>query len=149
MANLEITNSQTNHAEPKGHAGTPVLYQSGFGNEFASEAIEGVLPRGQNSPQTVAHGLYTEQLSGTAFTAPRGVNRRTWVYRTRPSVRHLPFQPICMGSLRSAPFNEVPTPPNQLRWMPIPIPPSLQRTDFIDGLITMAGNGNTHTHTGV
>jgi homogentisate 1,2-dioxygenase len=124
-------------------------YQSGFGNEFASEAVEGVLPRGQNSPQKVAHGLYAEQLSGTAFTAPRGVNRRTWLYRMRPSVAHKPFQPIEQGRLRSAPFDEVPTPPNQLRWMPIPIPASSQRTDFIDGLITMAGNGNTHTHAGV
>src|SRR6195256_2177828 len=149
MANLEVHNSQTNHAETKEHAGTPVLYQSGFGNEFASEALEGVSPRGQNSPQTVAHGLYTEQLSGTAFTAPRGVNRRTWLYRVRPSVAHKPFEPISMGSLRSAPFDEVPTPPNQLRWKPVPIPVALQRTDFIDGLITMAGNGDTRTHSGV
>src|SRR5580692_11931823 len=104
MANLEITNSKTNHAETNEHDGNPVLYQSGFGNEFASEAIEGVLPHGQNSPQTVAHGLYTEQLSGTAFTAPRGVNRRTWLYRVRPSVAHKPFEPISMCSLRSAPF---------------------------------------------
>jgi len=124
-------------------------YQSGFGNEFASAAVEGVLPQGQNSPQKVAHGLYAEQLSGTAFTAPRVVNRRTWLYRMRPSVAHKPFQSIEQGRLRSAPFDEVPTPPNQLRWMPIPIPPSSQRTDFIDGLITMAGNGNTHTHAGV
>src|ERR1700678_886120 len=118
-------------------------YQSGFGNEFASEAVEGVLPRGQNSPQKVAHGLYTEQLSGTAFTAPRTVNRRTWLYRIRPSVAHRPFEPISPKRLRSAPFDEVPTPPNQLRWMPIPIPS--QPTDFIDGLITMAGNAHTHT----
>src|SRR5277367_6295441 len=124
-------------------------YQSGFGNEFVSEAVEGVLPRGQNAPQRVAHGLYTEQLSGTPFTAPRGVNRRTWLYRIRPSVAHKPFEPISLGRLRSAPFDEVPTPPNQLRWTPIPIPPSSQPTDFVDGLITMAGNGNTHTHSGV
>src|SRR5258708_5904287 len=109
-------------------------YQSGFGNEFASEAVEGVLPRGQNSPQKVAHGLYAEQLSGTAFTAPRGVNRRTWLYRMRPSVAHKPFEPISPGRLRSAPLDEVPTPPNQLRWGPIPIPSPSQRTDFIDGL---------------
>src|ERR1700675_4502685 len=128
---------------------TPFGYQSGFGNEFSSEAVGGVLPRGQNSPQKVAFGLYTEQLSGTAFTAPRGVNRRTWLYRMRPSVAHRPFEPVSPGRLRSAPFDEVPTPPNQLRWGPIPIPASSQRTDFIDGLITMAGNGNTHTHSGV
>src|ERR1700687_5387676 len=87
-------------------------YQSGFGNECASEAVEGVLPRGQNSPQKVAHGLYAEQLSGTAFTAPRGVNRRTWLYRMRPSVAHKPFELIRPGRVRSAPFDEVSHPPN-------------------------------------
>jgi len=137
--------SKTTAVEPK--ASAPLRYQSGFGNEFASEAIPGVLPHGQNAPQKVAHGLYTEQLSGTAFTAPRVVNRRTWLYRIRPSVAHKPFAPMPQGSLRSAPFDEVPTPPNQLRWKPIPIP--AKPTDFIDGLITMAGNGNTHTHAGV
>src|SRR6202162_4564244 len=94
---------------------TPLRYQSGFGNEFASEAVEGVLPRGQNSPQQVAHGLYAEQLSGTAFTAPRGVNRRTWLYRMRPSVAHKPFEPISVGNLRSAPVDKVPDTPSQLR----------------------------------
>src|ERR1017187_9015340 len=136
-------------ANGQGRTDSQYQYQSGFGNEFASEAVEGVLPRGQNSPQKVAHGLYGKQLSGTAFTAPRGVNRRTWLYRMRPSVAHKPFQPMEQGRLRSAPFDEVPTPPNQLRWGPIPIPASSQHTDFIDGLITMAGNGNTHTHAGV
>jgi len=149
MANSGRTKSKTRRAEPNGQPTSELRYQSGFGNEFASEAVEGVLPRGQNSPQKVAHGLYTEQLSGTAFTAPRGVNRRTWLYRMRPSVAHKPFEAISTGTLRSTPFDEVPTPPNQLRWTPIPIPPPSQRTDFIDGLITMAGNGNTHTHSGV
>ncbi len=126
---------------------TQVLYQSGFGNEFSSEAVSGVLPQGQNSPQKVAHGLYAEQLSGTPFTAPRAANRRTWFYRMRPSVAHKPFQPISYGLLRTAPLDEVATPPNQLRWMPIPIP--TERTDFLDGLITIATNGNAHAHTGV
>src|SRR3954454_15860544 len=89
-------------------------YQTGFGNEFASEAIEGALPRGQNSPQRVAFGLYAEQLSGTAFTAPRATNRRTWTYRIRPSVKHVPYTPLESGLLRSTPFDEVPTSPNQL-----------------------------------
>src|SRR5215471_19278778 len=126
---------------------TTVLYQSGFGNEFTSEAVAGVLPQGQNSPQKVAHGLYAEQLSGTPFTAPRTANRRTWMYRTRPSAAHKPFEAIGTGRLRTAPLDEVAAPPNQLRWMPIPIPS--ERTDFIDGLITMAGNGNALTHSGV
>src|ERR1035441_8890167 len=93
---------------------TVLRYQSGFGNEFASEAVENVLPQGQNSPQKVAHGLYTEQLSGTPFTAPRAVNRRTWLYRIRPSVAHKPFVPISLGRLRSGPFDEIPPPPQQL-----------------------------------
>jgi homogentisate 1,2-dioxygenase len=65
-------------------------YLSGFGNEFASEALEGALPVGQNSPQQVRYGLYAEQLSGTPFTAPRSQNRRSWCYRIRPSVAHKP-----------------------------------------------------------
>ena len=92
-------------------------------------------------------GLYTEQISGTPFTAPRGVNRRSWLYRIRPSVAHSPFQPMESGLLRSSPFDEVPAPPNQLRWQPLPIP--AKPTDFVDGLMTMAGNGDALTHTGV
>src|SRR5208337_582924 len=98
MPNARTTNGRSNSVKAKTPGKTELRYQyqyqSGFGNEFASEAVEGVLPRGQNSPQRVAHGLYAEQLSGTAFTAPRAVNRRTWLYRMRPSVAHKPFQPI-------------------------------------------------------
>src|SRR5690348_16639194 len=75
-----------------------LAYQSGFGNEFATEALPGVLPPGQNSPQRVAYGLYAEQLSGTAFTAPRGANRRSWLYRIRPAAVHEPF--VRMGDDR-------------------------------------------------
>ncbi|HYL71827.1 MAG TPA: homogentisate 1,2-dioxygenase, partial [Candidatus Dormibacteraeota bacterium] len=46
-------------------------YLSGFGNHFATEALPGALPQGRNSPQRCAYGLYAEQYSGTAFTAPR------------------------------------------------------------------------------
>ena len=88
-------------------------YLSGFGNEFATEGVAGALPRGQNSPQKAPLGLYTEQLSGSAFTAPRGANRRAWLYRIRPSVMHKPFRAIGQGLLRSGPFNEVPAPPGQ------------------------------------
>jgi homogentisate 1,2-dioxygenase len=126
---------------------TGVTYQSGFGNEFATEALAGALPQGQNSPQKVPFGLYTEQISGTPFTAPRAVNRRSWLYRIRPSVAHSPFQPMESGLLRSSPFDEVPAPPNQLRWQPLPIP--AKPADFVDGLVTMAGNGDALTHTGV
>ena len=66
-------------------------YQRGFGNEFASEAVAGTLPAGRNSPQRAPLGLFAEQLSGTAFTQPRPVNRRTWVYRIMPSAAHPTF----------------------------------------------------------
>jgi homogentisate 1,2-dioxygenase len=124
-----------------------LLYQSGFGNEFATEAVANALPKGQNSPQKHPLGLYTEQLSGTAFTAPRGANRRTWTYRIRPSVTHKPFDEIPNRLIRSGPFDEVPTTPNQLRWDPLPIP--TEPTDFVGGIVTMAGNGDPATQTGV
>ena len=72
-------------------------YQSGFANEFATEAVAGALPKGQNAPQKSALGLYTEQFSGTPFTAPRAINRRSWLYRIRPSVTHQPFVELAGG----------------------------------------------------
>ena len=122
-------------------------YQSGFLNEFATEAVAGALPRGQNSPQRHPLGLYTEQFSGTPFTAPRGNNRRTWLYRIRPSVTHKPFEEIPLGLIRSGPFDETPPTPNQLRWDPLPIPE--KPTDFAGGIVTMAGNGDPALQTGV
>jgi homogentisate 1,2-dioxygenase len=123
-------------------------YQSGFANEFATEAVAGALPHGQNSPQKASLGLYTEQFSGTPFTTPRAANRRTWTYRIRPSVTHKPYEPSeDTGKLiRSGPFTEVPTPPNQFRWNPVPIPE--EQTDFIDGIVTMGGNGDPAFQTG-
>ena len=122
------------------------LYQSGFGNEFATEAIAGALPQGQNSPQKPPFGLYAEQFSGTAFTAPRTTNRRSWLYRTRPSVVHKPFQQISHNLLRTAPADEAIAPPNQLRWNPIPFP--LEQTDFVDSLLTMGTCGNAALQSG-
>jgi homogentisate 1,2-dioxygenase len=122
-------------------------YQSGFGNEFATEAVKGALPEGQNAPQKAPLGLYTEQLSGTAFTAPRATNRRTWTYRIRPSVTHKPFTETGTGLFRSGPFTELPTPPNQMRWNPIPMPE--KKTDFVDGIVTMGGSGDPAMQIGV
>src|SRR3981189_1456567 len=102
---------------PRAEQNAALHYQSGFGNEFATEALPGALPVGQNSPQRVPYGLYAEQLSGTAFTAPRGANRRSWIYRIRPAAVHLPFRKIGNGRIESG-FGDVPTPPNQLRWDP-------------------------------
>jgi homogentisate 1,2-dioxygenase len=122
-------------------------YQSGFGNEFATEAMAGALPQGQNSPQRAPLGLYTEQLSGSAFTAPRAENRRTWTYRIRPSVTHKPFEEIPAGLIRGGPFLEVPTSPNQMRWDPVPLP--AEPTDFVEGLVTLGGNGDPAMQTGL
>ena len=124
---------------------SPLNYLSGFGNEFATEALTGALPVGQNSPQKAPYGLYAEQLSGTAFTAPRGANRRSWLYRIRPAALHRPFQRIDNGRLLST-FNEVPTPPNQLRWDPLPLPGESEPTDFVDGLVSMGGNAGCGIH---
>jgi homogentisate 1,2-dioxygenase len=115
-------------------------YLSGFGNEFASEALPGALPRTQVAPQMAPLGLYVEELNGTAFTAPRGVSRSTWTYRIRPSTMHQPFRQVDGRLIRSGPFNEVPPTPNQLRWRPLPVPEA--PTDFIDGIVTLGGNGD-------
>ena len=121
-------------------------YLSGFGNEFATEALPGALPVGQNSPQRPPYGLYAEQLSGTAFTAPRSHNRRSWLYRIRPAAVHLPFT-LLEGHRIVSDFSSVPpTPPNQLRWDPLPMPE--QPTDFLDGWVTMAGNGAPDAQSG-
>lgn len=121
-------------------------YQSGFGNEFASEAIAGTLPVGQNSPQQVAHGLYAEQLSGAAFTAPRHLNRRSWLYRIRPAAVHETFEPLDHATFHNR-FDDVPVSPNQLRWNPFELPQA--PTDFLDGLWTIAGNGGAAGQHGV
>ena len=122
-------------------------YLSGFGNEFATEALAAALPQGQNAPQHHSLGLYTEQFSGSPFTAPRGLNRRTWTYRIRPSVTHRPFEQIDRGMMRSGPFEEAPPTPNQLRWNPLPVPE--KPTDFVDGIVTLGGNGDPALQTGV
>jgi homogentisate 1,2-dioxygenase len=110
-------------------------YQIGFGNEFATEALPGALPALRNSPQRCPHGLYAEQLSGTAFTAPRHANRRSWLYRIRPAAMHEPFRRIdspAASDLTSAT-------PNPLRWDPLPIPAG--PADFLQGLTPAGGNG--------
>ena len=114
-------------------------YQPGFGNEFASEAVPGALPAGRNSPQRAPLGLFAEQLSGTAFTQPRAVNRRTWVYRIMPSAAHPKFSRIGNGTLRGTPFDEIEPDPNRLRWDALPMPAA--GTDGVAGLFTRGGTG--------
>ena len=122
-------------------------YQSGFGNTFSSEAVEGALPVGRNSPQRPPKGLYAEGISGTAFTAPRAENRSTWMYRKRPSAMHPPYRRLNQPLWRSGPFTEVEPSPNRLRWDPLPMP--AQPTDFVDGVCTLAGSGSPEMQAGV
>ena len=120
-------------------------YMSGFGNEFATEALAGALPQGRNSPQRCPFGLYAEQFSGTAFTAPRAANRRSWLYRIRPAVTHQPFARLAHRLLDES-AHDAPIAPNQLRWDPLPMPTA--PTDFIEGLVPVAGNGSPDTLAG-
>ncbi|MBV9022825.1 MAG: homogentisate 1,2-dioxygenase [Streptomycetaceae bacterium] len=124
-----------------------LTYSPGFGNEHVSEAVAGALPVGRNSPQRAPLGLYAEQLSGTAFTEPRHHNRRSWLYRIRPSAAHPAFRRIDNKQLRTAPFTEVEPDPNRLRWNPLPIPQ--MSTDFVDGLVTVGGNGDALQRAGI
>jgi homogentisate 1,2-dioxygenase len=113
-------------------------YQSGFGSHFESEAVEGALPKGRNSPQRPAFGLYAEQLSGSAFTAPRHENRRSWLYRMRPTADHRPFERYEGAGLFAPGTVDDPLPPNRLRWdPPIDLPAD---ADFVDGMVTMLAN---------
>eukprot|EP01114_Cavostelium_apophysatum_P003957 TRINITY_DN1408_c0_g1_i1.p1 TRINITY_DN1408_c0_g1~~TRINITY_DN1408_c0_g1_i1.p1 ORF type:complete len:442 (-),score=98.04 TRINITY_DN1408_c0_g1_i1:43-1368(-) len=125
-------------------------YHSGFGNHFASEALPGALPKGQNTPQKCPYGLYAEQLSGTAFTVPRVNNQRSWFYRIRPSVCHKPLERVEQKSkLLTNDFTKCAPNPNQLRWQPFDIPSSENPTDFVEGLMTICGTGDVSLKTGL
>jgi homogentisate 1,2-dioxygenase len=120
-------------------------YQSGFGNHFATEAVAGALPVGRNSPQKPPFGLYAEQFSTSAFTMPRSVNRRSWLYRMRPMAEHAPYEPLGgLETLKTAPFTD-PVSPNRLRWSPLPIGDG----DWLEGLFTYGGNGDVGIGAGI
>ena len=121
-------------------------YMPGFGNDFETEALPGALPQGMNSPQKVNYGLYAEQLSGTAFTAPGP--ERTWCYRIRPSVKHTHrFEKIDVPYWKSAPLID----PDvislgQYRWNPVAAEGSLT---WLTGMRTMTTAGDVHTQAGM
>jgi homogentisate 1,2-dioxygenase len=121
----------------------------GFGNDFETEALPGALPRGQNSPQRCAYGLYAEQLSGSPFTAPRGLNERSWLYRIRPSVKHTArFAALDVPDWKTAPHTDAATLPiGQLRWDPAPPPEA--PTGFVQGMRTMTTAGDVFTQAGM
>ena len=122
-------------------------YHTGFGGYFESEAVPGALPEGRNSPQRPAFGLYVEQLSGSAFTAPRHENRRSWLYRMRPTADHRPYQRYAGSKLFAPRPMGGPVAPNRLRWDP---PADLPADcDFIDGLVTMMANRDPADFSGV
>ncbi|HKU27870.1 MAG TPA: homogentisate 1,2-dioxygenase, partial [Candidatus Sulfotelmatobacter sp.] len=122
-------------------------YMCGFGNHFSTEALAGALPDGRNSPQRAPFGLYAELISGAAFTAPRAENRRTWTYRLLPSAMQAEYGKSTHSSWKSGPFNEVETPANRFRWDPWPAP--VASTDFVDGIVTIGGNGSPEAQTGM
>lgn len=119
-------------------------YLSGFGNHFSSEARPGALPQDQNSPQKAPLGLYPEQLSGSAFTAPRTSNLYTWLYRLRPSVMHKAYKPLKELTQKTF-FKPQHTNPNQMRWNALPE----INGHFIEGLRTVCGNGSSHEQKGI
>ncbi|WP_419993689.1 homogentisate 1,2-dioxygenase [Streptomyces boninensis] len=137
----------TSSVEQSRKAAEALSYLSGFGNQHSSEAVPGALPIGRNSPQRAPLGLYAEQLSGAAFTEPRAHNRRSWLYRIRPSAAHPPYHRIDSAGVSGAPFTEVTPNPNRLRWNPLPEPPA--GTDFLAGLWTLGGNGDATQRTGM
>ena len=122
-------------------------YLGGLGSHHETEAVPGALPVGRNSPQKPAFGLYAEQFSETAFTAPRAQNRRSWLYRLRPSAMHGEFRRIDDGLVRTAPAGESVVTPNRLRWMPLDMPEA--PADFVDGLATLACGGDARMGAGV
>ena len=147
----------TSHELPRGMiraavtTGTVEGYMPGFGNDFETEALPGALPQGQNSPQKCEYGLYAEQLSGTAFTAPRGQNERTWCYRIRPSVKHTSrFNRIDLPYWKSAPH--IPDDIislGQYRWDPVPMPTDGEALTWLTGMRTMTTAGDVNTQVGM
>ncbi|XP_019875340.1 homogentisate 1,2-dioxygenase [Aethina tumida] len=124
-------------------------YLRGFGSEFQSEdpRCPDSLPKDQNSPQICPYGLYAEQLSGSAFTAPRNENKRSWLYRIRPSVAHKPFRKFSSKNCVTNDWDEEEPDPNQMRWNPFDLPTT--KTDFVDGLYTVCGSGDPRTKLGL
>ncbi len=128
---------------------TELAYLSGFGNQHATEALPGALPVGRNNPQRAAHGLIAELVSGTAFTAPRAANLRTWLYRRRPSVQAGGYEPLPHALLKTGLRDGVVAPPDPMRWRPPALPAAGESLDFIDGLKTWVVNGDESAQMGM
>ncbi|MEX0346966.1 MAG: homogentisate 1,2-dioxygenase [Rhizobiaceae bacterium] len=144
MVTYETNKQYFEGNEAMGHA-----YMPGFGNDFETESLPGALPQGMNSPQKCNYGLYAEQLSGSPFTAPRGTNERSWLYRIRPSVRHTKrFSSVKRPRWKTAPcVDDHDLPLGQYRWDPVPLPN--EKTNFLDGIRTMTTAGDVMTQVGM
>jgi homogentisate 1,2-dioxygenase len=142
-----MTSLDTSPAEaaPPVHS-TTLDYQPGFGNHHVTEAVPGALPVGRNSPQRAPLGLYAEQLSGTAFTAPRSDSKRTWVYRIRPSAKHGRFRLVSHETLFTSPIDNPAPEPNRLRWSPFEFPAAPKT--FVESLFTIGGAGDARSQDG-
>jgi homogentisate 1,2-dioxygenase len=116
-----------------------IAHQPGFGSTHTSEALPGALPLGQNTPRPSPYGLYPELLSGTPFTVKNALNSRVWMYRVRPSFSHAPYRALPAAHFTST-LTEVE--PNRTRWAPLPIPQRPARADFLDGMVTLGGDGD-------
>lgn len=113
---------------------------TGFGGTLGSEALAGALPRTQNTPRPAPYGLYPELLSGTPFTVKSAEGSRVWMYRVRPSYSHSAFVPLPPGRFQDELGPPLPT---RTRWSPMPIPVPPSRVDFLDGLVTLGGEGES------
>ena len=138
-----------NFVQAPSHDGITEGYMPGFGNDFETEALPGALPQGQNSPQKCNYGLYGEQLSGTAFTAPSHQNERTWCYRIRPSVKHSHrYEKIDLPYWKSAPHIDPDVVSlGQYRWDPVPH--ASERLTWLTGMRTMTTAGDVNTQVGM
>ncbi len=122
-------------------------YQSGFGNDFQSQALPGALPVGQNSPQKPKYGLYAEQLNGTSFLAQRQENLRSWLYRIKPSVYTGKGCKVDYPNCKSRPFSTTFTMAVPYRFDPI-IKLAESAIDFLTSLKTVCGNGDLASYRG-
>ena len=142
-----------------------LTYLTGFHNHHESEAEPSTLPRGRNNPQRVPGNLYTEQLSGTAFTAPRSANRKTWLYRIQPGVAgssssFVPYSSEAEGKVRYFGqcdwSTDLKLDPNPMRWGPMPLVEqeasdgtNTKSLNFLEGVKTMMGSGDPASKSGL
>ncbi len=132
--------ARTRNAGPPLRAPATFETQPGLGSSHESEALPGALPRTQNTPRPAPYGLYPELLSGTPFTVKSAQSSRVWMYRVRPSFSHAPYRPLPSARFGS-PLGDVE--PVRTRWAPLPIPDAPARVDFLDGLATLGGYGDS------